>query len=82
MVERDSEITKTKIETINEIKEWVKENMQDKEVDGAIIESIHASGQENIAIYTADDDTLEQTNGINTDHPTTKTYKIEDSQNK
>lgn len=47
---------------IKEVEEWVQENMPDKEIDSAEFESKHASGQENYAIYSADDDTVIQEN--------------------
>lgn len=49
-------------------------------VDGAIIESEHASGITNITIFTADDGIVEQVSGVNTDNPQTKIYSIYDNE--
>ena len=47
---------------IQEAEEWFKKNMPDKEILGGEFESLHASGQENYAIYTAYDDLIIQEN--------------------
>ena len=47
---------------IQEAEEWFEDNMPDKEIVSGEFESIHASGQENYAIYTANDDLVIQEN--------------------
>ena len=55
----------TKEGIIKEAKDWIEKNMPDKELTGGMFESLHASGQENLAIWTADDNMVIQENSIN-----------------
>lgn len=55
----------TKEQTIKEAKEWMEKNMPDFELVGGIFESLHASGQENLAIWTANDNQVIQENSTN-----------------
>lgn len=52
---------------IKEVEEWVEENMPDKEIKYAEFESKHASGQENYAIYVADENIVIQENNYKND---------------
>ena len=61
----------SKEETITEIKNWIKDNFPDKEIAFIGMESIHASGQENFAIYDANENKIIQEND----------YKNPDSKN-
>lgn len=55
----------TKEGIIKEAKDWMEKNMPDKELTSGMFESLHASGQENLAIWTADDNMVIQENSIN-----------------
>lgn len=60
-----------KEEVINELESWVEKNRPDEEIAYGQFESIHASGQENIAIYIAEENLVIQEND----------YKNPDSEN-